>query len=113
MPDEEPLKTYLFCFGYESPEERRSNARDGTDFESSNAVWIEAKSTEEAIRAGLGFAEAWVGSLFRDAGVGDYPGWRESNFAYWIEPNPLAKWSGLALDSLERIRARAWRGSPG
>lgn len=96
---------YLFCFGYETPDEWQINHRDGSDLESSNGVWVEAVSKEAAVAAGLGFAEAFVDDLFHKAGQDGYPGWRASGFAYWIEEEPLRRWSGLALESMPRIRA--------
>lgn len=99
------MPTFLFCFGYESPDEWRSNKAGGTDDESSNAVWIEADSEEAAIKTGLDFAQTWVGGLFEDSGISEFPGWRECNHAYWFEVEPLKRWSGLALESFPRIRA--------
>lgn len=98
------MTTFLFCFGYESPDEWRSNERDGTDFESSNGVWVEAASEGAAIRAGLDFAERHVARLFEEAGIADFPGWHASGYASWIEPDPLERWSGQALDTFPRIR---------
>ena len=40
----------LFVFGYESPEEWRTNRDQGTDFESSSAIWITASDEESALR---------------------------------------------------------------
>jgi hypothetical protein len=100
-----PVAKYLFAFGYESPTEQKINADQGTDFESSNAVWIVASSEEKAIEAGRQFAEDWVGRLFRDAGELEYGGWIAGNFAFGIEERPLERYSGLALDALEVITA--------
>jgi hypothetical protein len=55
---------YLFVFGYESPEEWQCNAEQGTDYESSNAVWVTASSKEIALLAGRRFAKDWVRQLF-------------------------------------------------
>ena len=99
------MTRYLFCFGYERPDEWRGNRRNGTDFESSNGVWVDATSRESATAAGLAHADKFVGDLFRDAGVDDYPGWRACNYAHWIENKPLKRWSGLALESMPIIRA--------
>jgi hypothetical protein len=98
------MTTYLFVFGYESPAESRTNASAGTDFESSNAVWIEAASEEEALRAGRSYAERWVRGLFEEAGVSGFR-WAQGGFAHWIEREPLRRFSGVALEALERIIA--------
>lgn len=100
------MESFLFCFGYESPEQWLSNEKYQDDAESSNAVWVEASSESEASKAGLSFAQAWTAGLFRTAGIAGFPGWCESNYSYWIERDPLARWSGSELDSLPRIRAR-------
>ena len=44
-----PLKYHLVRFGFESPAERRSNEQYGSDFESSDQVWILAGSPDEAL----------------------------------------------------------------
>src|SRR5262249_32592106 len=94
---------YLFVFGYESPAERKTNAEQGTDFESSNAVWVVACSSEQALEAGRRFADHWVSRLFHAAGINDYEGWTAGNFANWIEEQPLDRFSGIALDLLDEI----------
>jgi hypothetical protein len=101
----ETVVKYLFVFGYESPTEWETNAAQGTDFESSNAVWVVASSKEKALAAGRRFAEDWVGRLFRSAGVSAYEGWTAGNFAHWIEDHPLERFSGIALETLEEIAA--------
>jgi len=105
MESQRTLETFLFCFGYESPEEWRSNERHGTDFESSSAVWVEAESPDEATEAGLEFAQSWVAGLFREAGVADFPGWQESDYAYWIEEDHPKHSGDFSVDDIPRIRA--------
>ncbi len=85
--------------------DRRLNRTQGTDDESSNAVWVEAESKEAAMKAGLRFVQSWVGALFEEAQIADIPGWRAGNKAHWIEPEALKRWSGFALETLQRIRA--------
>ena len=96
------MNAFLFCFGYESPDEWLANERDKTDFESSYGVWVESVSEQEAIEKGLEFAQSWVAGLYRKAGISGFPGWRESKYAYWIEREPLEKWSESALESMPR-----------
>ncbi|HEY2155304.1 MAG TPA: hypothetical protein VGH33_06715 [Isosphaeraceae bacterium] len=50
------MADFLFVFGYESPEERRINQVQGTDFESSAAVWIDAPDEAAALQAGRSYA---------------------------------------------------------
>ncbi len=96
---------YLFIFGYESPEEWRVNQSQATDFESSSAVWIVASDPEVAQRAGHCYADRWVNDLFLKQGIETYPGWAASGFAHWIELEPLHRFSGMALEMLDRIEA--------
>jgi hypothetical protein len=96
---------FLFIFGYESPEEWHVNQSQGTDFESSSAVWIVASDPEEALRAGHSFADRWVNDLFLKQGIETYPGWAASGFAHWIEHEPLQRFSRIALEMLDRIEA--------
>ena len=99
MPD------FLFVFGYESPEEWRTNRAQGTDFEPSHAVWIAAPNGDAALRAGSSYAERYVQSLFRQQGMELQPSWSASGFAHWIEHQPSQQFSGIALDMFDRIEA--------
>jgi hypothetical protein len=99
------MPQYLFVFGYESPAERNTNSHQGTDFESSNAVWIMASSKEQALEVGRQYAEKWVGELFHSAGIVSYEGWMAGQFAHWIEGYPLERFSGMALETFEEINA--------
>ena len=75
---------YLFSFGFESPEERRSNELSGTDFESSWSVRIAASSSEEAIEWGRQVAETFVQKLYQNAGMSERS-WTAGRFAHRIE----------------------------
>jgi hypothetical protein len=96
------MKRFLFVFGYESPEDARANA-GGDDAESSNAVWVEASSEEEAMEKGRAYAETFVAIRHAKAGATKIPSWRAGNFAHWIARRPLDEFSGQALDLFERI----------
>jgi hypothetical protein len=97
------MKRFLFVFGYESPVERMANGREGTDLESSSALWVRADSEDEALQKGRDYAQKFVGQQFEQAGVVDFPGWAEGSFAHWIEHKPLNRFSGIALDTLDEI----------
>lgn len=97
------MPRFLFVFGYESPAERASNSREGTDFESSSAVWVRSDSEADALQKGRDYAEKFVRQQFQQAGVGDFPGWTETDFAHWIEHEPLDRFSGIALETLDEI----------
>ena len=98
------MPSYLFIFGYESPVEAQTNDSEGTDFESSHAVWIDAPDESTAIMAGRRSAEHYAIHLFEKEGAPGYS-WTEANFAHWIEHQPLQRYSGLALETFERIFA--------
>ncbi len=97
------MADFLFVFGYESPEEWRTNREHGTDFESSSAVWIAAPDVGSAMRIGQAHAERWVNELFKTHVDIAFPGWSASGYAHWIEHEPLKRFSGIALDMLDRI----------
>ena len=97
------MTRYLFVFGYEAPVERATNGRDGTDFESSNAVWVRADSEDEALQKGRDYAQRFVRQQFQHAGIEDFPGWLDGDFAHWIERKPLDRFSGMALETLDEI----------
>lgn len=63
---------HLFRFGFEGPEEFRSNSTSGTDFESSFAIWISAPSAGEALDWGREIAEQLVRHIFDAAGIAGY-----------------------------------------
>jgi hypothetical protein len=99
------MTRFLFVFGYESPAEYTTNAKEGTDFESSNAVWVRAASEDYALQKGRDYAARFVGQQFEQAGVVDFPGWIEGGFAHWthwIARKPL-EFSGVALETLDEI----------
>jgi hypothetical protein len=87
---EDMSEEYLYCFGYESPTERETNARAGTDFESSAAIRIEAESEEQALEWGMEISERFVKALFGEENVS----WRAERFAAFIENDPdvLDRW---------------------
>jgi hypothetical protein len=98
-----PVPDYLFVFGYESPADRRTNRKDGTDFESSNAIWVRANSKETALDVGKCYAQQWVAELFTKQGISDYEGWLALNFAHWIKDDPANRFPDADLTDLVRI----------
>jgi hypothetical protein len=96
------MTRFLFIFGYEPPEEHRANER-GSDFESSNAVWVRASSEEEALSRGRTYANEFVAKLYREEKMPVVPAWTEQDFAHWISKKPLEEFSGLALETFDEI----------
>jgi hypothetical protein len=97
------MERFLFVFGYESPTEHRSNREHGSDFESSNAVWVRASSEEEALSKGRAFADEFVAKLYCEKKAPESSRWSEQDFAHWISKKPLEEFSGLALETFDEI----------
>lgn len=79
---------HLFCFGYESPAEFRLNSAEGSDLESSAAVWI-VGAENAALEWGQAIAQQYVKWLFECAGAGAYS-WEDACFANWVETDKSA-----------------------
>lgn len=95
------MQRFLFVFGYESPEECLANKK-GSDFESSDALWVRATTNSEALSKGRVYANEFVARLYGDANVTGAT-WVDSNFAHWISENPLQEFSQHDLDSFHTI----------
>jgi hypothetical protein len=98
------MAEFLFIFEFESPEDWRINQLHGTDFESSEALWVEAENEAAAIDAGRTYAERFVGELFSRDPAFVRQSWLEANYAYWIEAEPLKTWSADEMRDLPRIK---------
>ncbi len=96
------MNRFLFIFGYESPVERLSNKRHGTDFESSEAVWIAATSESEAMSKGRAYAKGFVAGAYREAKSSNKVSWDEG-FAHWISKKPEEEFPESDLTSLNEI----------
>ena len=92
------MERHLYVFGFESPEERESNATHGTDFESSRGAFILAESPDAALTWGQRLASTFVHSLFG----GDQTSWAPEDFANWVEDSPDSTWD---LSTVPEIRA--------
>src|SRR5262245_38107836 len=68
---------YVFQFGFESPVERATNQSEGTDFESSDWVLIDAPDESAALSWGCEIAEEFIQRLCGES-------WRAGNFAHWV-----------------------------
>jgi len=99
------MAKYLFVYGYEAPDDWARNALHGSDDESSDAVWIHARSEAEALDAGCAYAQRRVSALFAARPPSAFPGWIEAGYAHWIEHRPLDRFTGVALDLLPEIDA--------
>jgi hypothetical protein len=89
---------YLFRFGFESPDEFTANRAGGWDDESSEALWIDAPSAEEALSWGRSVAERFVQKLFEIANAEGYS-WQARGFANWIEDEAsVLEWARTSPD---------------
>lgn len=92
---------YLFRFGFESPDEFKSNRAGGWDDQSSEAIWINAPSTEEALAWGRSVADQFVRRLFEMAEV-EGCSWLAGGFAHWIENEAsVLEWARTSPEILE------------
>lgn len=79
---------YLFCFGYETPDQYENNRFHGWDDEDSQAIWIEANSRDEAMAVGLRLARAFVENQYTDRNLPMPFEWNDKMYACWIEDDP-------------------------
>jgi len=96
---------YLFCFGYETPEQYENNRLHGWDDEDSHAVWIETGSKDEAMSIGYRYACAFIGKLYAERGQTLPFEWSSNTYACWIEDDPEKQWSPQSLKDLDTIQA--------
>lgn len=97
--------SYLFRFGYSTPEQWAANEKHGWDDESSAAFFVSADDEQTALEWGNTVADAFVRRLFARAGWSDPPSWKDAQFAAWIEDNPEAVFSSDSQHALPRIDA--------
>ena len=95
------MMQFAFHFGYCTPAQWTANEKHGWDDECSAVLLISACDKDEAEIRGLACAEELVRRLFEDeCWPGETPGWRESNFAFWIEEATAVHLSGLGQDTI-------------
>jgi len=94
------MPQYLYRFGYETPEQAASNAANGLDDEDSEAVFIDAESSQQALEWGREISEHFIRQLYENSEIS----WLRRNFAHWIEEHPETKFTADVLGSLLRVR---------
>lgn len=82
------MKHYLFCFGYQTPDQI------GLDEEDSTCLYIKAHNKEEAHSWGLKVAEKFVDHLNTLHLGGTVEKWFPENYAHWIEEDEKGFLSG-------------------
>jgi hypothetical protein len=88
--------TYLYIFGYRTPEQTIAASRDENAEESSDAVFIQAASPELALEWGREISERYVQRLFGDRPVD----WKSMNFAHWVESEPREEYPASILEAI-------------
>lgn len=93
------MNAYLFGFGYEDPDDLRSNRETGDDAECSTGVFIHAPDAQAAVAWGSKIAEAFMKYVHGDPAIS----WIALGYASWIEDDPgQCDWSHC-LDFLPHV----------
>jgi hypothetical protein len=90
------MQKYLYVFAYQTPAQAKAAANGGFAEEASEAVFIEAKSAEQALHWGEQISEDFLRRLFPEGDIS----WKSLNFARWIEAEPQGEYPA---DLLERL----------
>ncbi len=91
------MNKYLYIFGYETPEQQRSNAAHGWDDEDSAAVFIVAEDEQHALEWGHAISQELVSLLFKRQDAR----WDAHRFAAWIDRDYAT--GSLSADALHAI----------
>ena len=87
---------YLYIFGYRTPEQMASASTNENADESSQAVFIEADSGDQALEWGREISDKYVRQLF-----GAQPmDWKAMNFVHWVESEPQLEYPAVILEKL-------------
>lgn len=100
------MQRFLFRFGYCTPAQWRSSETHGWDDESSGAFFVTTDSQETALALGCEIAEQFVAYQFKLAKFDPIPSWRASDFAFWIEDNPISSFSAEQLAQLPEVEPK-------
>ena len=99
------MPRYLYRFGFSSPEQWAANEKHGWDDEDSEALFVVAESSEEALAWGQEVSEEFQRRMFRDAGWKEpLPSWKDARFACWIEEEPERQFPVEILERLPAVR---------
>lgn len=93
------MKSFLYVFGYWTPEQRRQNEQHGWDDEDSAAVLIDAETGEQALEWGRSVAEEFIRRLYDDPAFS----WKAGGFADSLDGSPSL--SPDALVGIPRVRS--------
>jgi hypothetical protein len=100
------MKQFLYVFEYCRPKRHLKSEESSEYDESGYAFIIMTESCEQALAWGRDVSEKFVEFLFQsESPAVAPPKWREIGFDHWVEPDPLARYSGRAVDALPVIKA--------
>jgi hypothetical protein len=91
-------KKYLYIFGYQTPQQVALAATDQHSEESSEALFIEAESPEQALAWGREISDNFVRRLFHDQPID----WKSMNYVHWVECEQM-EFPATILDQLQVV----------
>lgn len=98
------MRTFLYRFGYCTPDQWAGQEAHGWDDETSGAFFVVAETEDSALAWGQEVSEALVHHLFQRAHwLGDVPSWKEARFASWIEQAPAVEFRDGELQELPTV----------
>ncbi len=93
------MTNYLFIFGFETPSMIKSNQEHDSDFEISQAVFIESASKELAFQYGRVIANKFLQALFKNEAAKP----NVDDYAHWIDESPSNTYQIDDLNSIARV----------
>jgi len=89
-------KPYLYIFCFQTPAQRNASLSPGEIEESSQGIFIEAESPEQALAWGREISETYVQRLYSPEPIS----WKTQGFAHWVESAPKKDYPESILQRL-------------
>ena len=93
------MPRFLYMFSYQTPEQMLAAPTADSPEESSQALFIEAASADQALGWGREISEAYLQYLFPDEKVS----WKARGFDHWIETDPRQEYPADLLATLQVV----------
>jgi hypothetical protein len=90
------MPRFLYIFSYQTPEQMRAAGVSTAPEEACRAVFIEARTEEEALTWGREVSEEYVRRLFKE----NAPSWKAQGFVHSIEREPEQEYPAAVLSEL-------------
>ncbi len=90
------MARYLYIFGFRRPEPAADALSSSAEEESSEALFIDAASPEEALAWGREVSETFFTLLFPEKGLS----WKALGFTHWLETDPRLEYPADTLAKL-------------